>query len=189
MDQLVKLNGKLFVSTRSGRYGDFNIAKLQTPIGDFVVKDKWMEQLEAGAYAGAFVIGRIFAQTIQLQSGALLTELRARVDDYVLLDDGDVPETVEIGAKEQDPIVEETSETPDLVEAPKEADDTDAPVKDPVDEDEANALLFGELWPLAQTVALDPATDRTQFRKQKDHLKTLGYKYQPDRKVWLLTKE
>ena len=193
MSQAVRLNGKLYVSTRSGRFGNFNIAKLVVPIGEFVVKDKWTEQLEPGAYDGAFEIGKVFVKTIQLKSGAILTELRARIDEYALLDSGDVPEDVTIGANEEDPIVEE-SEGPNAAEPPIEIltrleDGEEAPETED-DGDAVLARLFGaDLLPLTDVVELDPAMDRERFRKQRDHLKDAGYKYQPDRKVWALSKE
>lgn len=184
----VKTNGRLFVESRTGRYGQFNIAKLVTDIGEFAVKDKTIEEFDEGAYQGSFELGKIFMATTRLKSGALITELRARVDDYALLEDGDVPDDVEIGTDEQDPITEE--ETP-----PTEIADEDRSKATGADEvvsaDDGNAVasLFGELWPLGETVMLDPATDRSQFRQQRDYLKSNNYKYVPDRKVWVFQQE
>jgi len=179
----LKVNGKLYVQTRTGRFGPFNIAKLATEIGDFAIKDKAVEELDEGAYSGAFVIGQVFLSTTRLPNGGVITELRARVDDYALLDDGAVPEDISVGADEQDPIMEE--EAPP--EAPVDCEPADQ-VKEVFDssdaEDSVAPALFGEIWPLGETVFLDPAIDRMKFRQQRDYLKANGYKYVSDRKVW-----
>lgn len=180
-----KFTGKLYVESRTGAYGRFNIAKLVTEIGEFAVKNKAVEELDEGAYSGSFVVGKVFLATTRLRSGAVITELRARVDDYALLEDGEVPESVEIGTDEQDPIVEDDAPPP--VDTPQsEPEDKDAPSND---EDALKELFGEELLPLGVTVTLDPSTDRGQFRRQRDYLKDNNYKYVPDRKVWELQQE
>ncbi len=52
-------------------------------------------------------------------------------------------------------------------------------------ETETDAELFGLLWPLANPLKLDPTVDRNVFRKQRDRLKALGYKFQAINQQWL----
>src|SRR5690554_5670388 len=51
---------------------------------------------------------------------------------------------------------------------------------------EANpdAELFGLLWPLGQSVKLDPTVDRALFRRQVSRLKELGYRFQAPTQTW-----
>lgn len=51
---------------------------------------------------------------------------------------------------------------------------------------EANpdAELFGLLWPLEQSVKLDPTVDRALFRRQVSRLKELGYRFQAPTQTW-----
>ena len=53
-------------------------------------------------------------------------------------------------------------------------------------EQEANpdAELFGLLWPLEQSVKLDPTVDRALFRRQVSRLKELGYRFQAPTQTW-----
>jgi hypothetical protein len=45
--------------------------------------------------------------------------------------------------------------------------------------------LFGHIYPLGGTVALDPTVDRARFRRQRDRLKELGYRFEPLQQSWL----
>jgi len=52
------------------------------------------------------------------------------------------------------------------------------------DEETRLAELFGELWPLGPELKLDPTVDRARFRRQRDALKELGYRFQPVGQTW-----
>ena len=63
-------------------------------------------------------------------------------------------------------------------------DDIVPPAGDPGD-DGADAVLFGTLWPLGDTVKLDTSVDRPLFRRQKERIKALGYAFQASGQRWV----
>jgi hypothetical protein len=63
-------------------------------------------------------------------------------------------------------------------------DDIFPPAGDPGDGG-ADALLFGTLWPLGDTVKLDTSVDRPLFRRQKERIKALGYAFQASGQRWV----
>ena len=44
----IQIPGTLVIKTITGRYGDFNTAKLSTSIGEFVIKDAVLDPYTAG---------------------------------------------------------------------------------------------------------------------------------------------
>jgi len=63
-------------------------------------------------------------------------------------------------------------------------DDIFPPAGDPGDGG-ADAVLFGTLWPLGDTVKLDTSVDRPLFRRQKERIKALGYAFQAFGQRWV----
>jgi len=51
---------------------------------------------------------------------------------------------------------------------------------------EADAKLFGALWPLGDIVKLDATVDRSVLRQQCNRLNILGYKFAPLSQDWHL---
>jgi hypothetical protein len=47
-----------------------------------------------------------------------------------------------------------------------------------------DAELFGALWPLGRQVMLDRCVDRRLFRRQRDRLRALGYRFDSASAVW-----
>ena len=45
---MITIEGNLAIRTIAGRHGDFNVAKLATSIGDFVIKDALLDQYVEG---------------------------------------------------------------------------------------------------------------------------------------------
>jgi hypothetical protein len=45
--------------------------------------------------------------------------------------------------------------------------------------------LFGEAWPLGESVQLDPTIGRTLLRAQTQYLKTIGYRYKAKEQTWI----
>ena len=178
-----KATGKLYIKSRTGKYGEFNVGKLYTETGDFDVRDEAFDQLEEGAYFGTFIIGRVFLKNINLASGGALVQLHARVEDYSLHGEGDIPPDVAVGAEEQDPIVEEqtasTAANADVVEA-EQPKASSAPKQSDVE------VLFGleEGQELGSLVKLDVAVGRAKFRQQRDYLRANGYTYDPGSQTW-----
>jgi hypothetical protein len=53
--------------------------------------------------------------------------------------------------------------------------------------EEADALLFGTIWPLTSPVRLDTTVDRQQLRLQCARLGELGYVHDFKQQIWNLT--
>jgi len=47
-----------------------------------------------------------------------------------------------------------------------------------------DADLFGALWPLGRQVMLDRSVDRRLFRRQRDRLRALGYRFDSASAIW-----
>ena len=191
---MITINGTLRVRSINGRNGAFNVADLTTEIGEFKVKDAFLDQFEEGAYEGAFQIGRIFSASYTY-GGRITIETRAHILGARLLNDdvGELPTE----AVEPDPIEEQCKppEAPTLPApvAPDEQADEQAAAgtgqgqdeQDEQTEDDADKALFGHIYPLGGIVALDPTVDRAQFRRQRDRLKALGYHFDPLQQSWM----
>lgn len=187
---MITLNGTLRVRSINGRNGRFNVADLGTEIGEFKVKDAFLDQFEEGAYDGAFQIGRIFAASYT-NGGRITIETRAHVLGVRLHNDqvGQLPTEV----VEPDPI-EEAQQNPNPeppADVAAQADGVDmidpAPEAVEHEEEDPDKILFGHLYPLGGTVALDPTVDRARFRRQRDRLKELGYRFEPLQQSWIMT--
>lgn len=187
---MITLNGTLRVRSINGRNGRFNVADLTTEIGEFKVKDAFLDQFEEGAYDGAFQIGRIFAASYT-NGGRITIETRAHVLGVRLLNDqvGQLPtETVEPDPLEEaqpslEPLAEVVAAQADTAE---EIDPASAPSgHEQHAEEDPDKLLFGHIFPLGGTVALDPTVDRARFRRQRDRLKELGYRFEPLQQSWI----
>lgn len=197
----VLVEGTLFIRSIYGQYGRFNVGKLVSPLGEFSIKDKLIDQYEEGAYEGTFELGKIFQAERRVAGGGYIIELRARLDDITLFDEASLPDDAPVGVAEVDPIEEEQSQAePAQEENPKsllkrkvsgksaksiEADDD----KDEKSPSPGRAELFGPLWPLGETVKLDATVDRAVFRQQRDELKKLNYVFDPKDQIWRLSAE
>lgn len=73
----IQIPGTLVIKTITGRYGDFNTAKLSTSIGEFVIKDAVLDQYTAGRYEGSFLIQQIKPSYYSTAGGTLIVEIRA----------------------------------------------------------------------------------------------------------------
>ncbi len=56
---MITIPGQLAIKTIHGRNGDFNVGRLATSIGEFVVKNAELDQYREGKYDGDFVIVEI----------------------------------------------------------------------------------------------------------------------------------
>lgn len=193
---MITVQGQLAIRTISGRHGDFNVGKLYTSFGEFAVKDAALDQYGEGKYDGQFVITEIKSACYQ-GAGRLVVEVRATLGGMTLdgLDDLTPEDTDALEHREPDPI-EEDVPTPSpepakvtpkrVVSAPAQSDEDDmtpfgmgipsepTPSVDlPIaSEDE---LLFGSLWPLGESVKIDPTVNRQMIRDQSRRLTELGY--------------
>ena len=125
------IEGTLYVKSYRGRRGRFNVGRLVTDLGEFVVKDAILEELEEGGYRGSFGVGKLFLSTSTLPSGAAITELRARLDQVDLEDSIFLPKDAPVGVEQTDPVDEEGSREDPAKEAtegtPSVASDPESP--------------------------------------------------------------
>jgi hypothetical protein len=186
---MIQLPGQLAIRTISGRNGDFNVGRLSTSIGEFVIKDAMLDQYKEGKYQGDFVITEI-SPSYYTHAGRLVVEIRARLDTMNLDDKDDLTneEVEQIESKVQDPLDEERQQPAKLKAQPTVTDDetpfgmeekaTEAATENP---DEA---LFGILWPLGDSVRLDVTVDRQVLRSQTKRLEQLGYELDFKTQCW-----
>lgn len=195
---MITLSGQLAIKTIHGRNGDFNVGRLATSIGEFVIKNAELDQYAEGKYDGDFLVTEIFPWTYPT-GGRMVIEIRARLGGMTLsaADALSRDEASALSPQEVDPIDEETSATP-ATPATGSASATHDPLIDttpfgmeaPAAQHAANAgdaddeRLFGALWPLGDVVKLDATVDRRLLRQQRDRLGTLGYEFAPLSQDW-----
>ncbi|HCG1148512.1 TPA: DUF3275 family protein [Pseudomonas aeruginosa] len=198
---MITLPGQLAIKTIHGRNGDFNVGRLATSIGEFVIKNAELDQYREGKYEGDFVITEIRPSTYNT-SGRMVIEIRAHLGGMTLsnIDHLSRDEANRLSPQEVDPIDEEaqtpvpstsapaeakaaTSSDPLVDTTPFGADVPAKPTSKPVTQDD-DATLFGALWPLGEIVKLDATVDRRLLRQQRDRLGALGYEFAPLSQDW-----
>lgn len=194
---MITLSGQLAIRTIHGRNGDFNVGRLATSIGEFVIKNAELDQYREGKYDGEFVITEIRPSTYNT-SGRMVIEIRAHLGGMTLssIDPLSSAEAQQLSPQEVDPIDEETqapaptasasAETVEDSEASNPLIDT-TPFGSTVPDTaatEADAALFGALWPLGNAVKLDATVDRRLLRQQRDRLGEMGYEFAPLSQDW-----
>jgi hypothetical protein len=188
----VAITGKLVIRTIHGRNGDFNVGLLETSIGSFSVKDRELEQYNAGTYDGQFVIGRIFMHSWSYGANSG-SEIRVRLDAMSITGTETLTPDDERKLQPQisDPLDEETTDIPPPQPAEVPAKKTEpAPVTasaatrrpqftapTPAAQEAGDQALFGALWPLGNVVKLDATAPRQILRQQKVRLTQLGYDF------------
>ena len=115
--------------------------------------------MRPGQYTGQFSISRIYPAAYAV-AGRYNVEVRATVVTIALTD-------MNTEAEPEDPPVSEP-----------EPEDAEAEVPD------EDATLFGDRWPLGDTVQIDPTVERPLLRRQAARLKALGYRFQPIGREW-----
>lgn len=203
---MITLPGQLAIKTIHGRNGDFNVGRLATSIGEFVIKNAELDQYDEGKYEGDFIITEIRPSTYST-SGRMVIEIRAHLGGMTLsnIDPLSKDDAHRLSPQEVDPIDEEAQAhrlTPasiaPTVAAPPVAidpliDTTPFGVETPSKleakaeiEQQGDAALFGALWPLGDIVKLDATVDRRLLRQQRDRLGALGYEFTPLSQNWHL---
>lgn len=199
---MITLPGHLAIRTISGRNGDFNVGRLSTSIGEFVIKDALLDQYNEGKYRGDFAITEI-RPSYYTNGGRLVVEIRARLDSMTLdaVDNLTTEEADRLSNTETDPIDEEATvaaspspRRPAKTRSSQATTDDEAPfgmVKtNPAvltSSEDGDAELFGTIWPLTSSVRLDTTVDRQQLRLQCARLGELGYKHDFKQQIWNLT--
>ena len=198
---MITIPGQLAIKTIHGRNGDFNVGRLATSIGEFVVKNAELDQYAEGKYEGDFVIAEIRPSTYSA-NGRMVIEIRALLGGMTLsnIDALSRDEARRLSPQEVDPIDEETqAPAPDTTKAKSKSRSSRDPLVDttPFGSEPAaaaseasadDAALFGALWPLGDVVKLDATVDRRVLRQQRDRLGVLGYEFAPLSQDWHLAK-
>jgi len=193
---MIHVQGVLSVRSIHGSRGDFKVGRLTTEIGEFAVKDATLDQYDEGRYEGTFGVLQIFPSTYST-AGRTVIEVRAKIGSIALANIDELSPSDESVLTEPDPI---ESEAPPVTvaaaisDARTEASGTassddvaSTAAVGPASENDESVLrdLFGEFWPLNESVKLDPTVDRAKFRIQRDTLKQLGYRFNPMGQVWV----
>ncbi|WP_211460845.1 DUF3275 family protein [Collimonas silvisoli] len=191
---MITLSGQLAIKTIHGRNGAFNVGRLATSIGEFVIKNAELEQYREGKYDGDFAVERIYPYSYAT-AGRMVIEVRAHLAGMTLsgVDGLSNDDASKLATQEPDPIDEETVPNerpqPAVTTAAKSSSTTpDTPAASPgIDTvHSADAELFGPLWPLGAVVKLDSTVDRLTLRQQCVRLNGLGYEFKPLTQEWLL---
>jgi hypothetical protein len=191
---MITVPGELVIKTIHGRNGDFNVGRLFISIGEYVVKDKALEQYDEGKYAGDFVICEIRAATYS-SGGRLVVENRAYLGGMALsgIDGLSSEEADKLAPQEVDPLETDAQEPTPAAPKPDPLDDmtpfgmepeAEAPDGKTGSANEADETLFGTVWPLAEVVKLDSTVGRLLLRQQKKRLAELGYGFKPMTQDW-----
>ena len=205
---MITLPGQLAIKTIHGRNGDFNVGRLTTSIGEFVTKNAELDQYREGKYDGDFGIVEIRPFMYTTGGGRMVIELRAVLGGMTLsnIEALTKEEAHRMGPQEVDPVDEEVVKPqPANATPPSAIPETSEPSPDPLvdttpfgDEPptdtaakadaagDADAALFGAVWPLVGLVKLDPTVDRRVLRRQRDRLDELGYEFEPRTQDWHL---
>jgi len=202
----VNVPGQLAIKTIHGRNGDFNVGRLTTPIGEFVTKNAELEQYKEGKYDGDFNIVSI-RPSMYFSAGRMVIEMRATLGGMTLssIESLTKDEAHRLSPQEVDPIDEEAQPSAVATPEPPAEQVPTEPSPDPLidttpfsvesfsraepaanDAADADATLFGPLWPIGALVKLDATVDRRVLRQQRDRLDKLGYEFEPRSQDWHL---
>jgi len=199
---MITIPGQLSIKTIHGRNGDFNVGRLATNIGEFVVKNAELDQYNEGKYEGDFIIAEIRPATYTA-NGRMVIEIRAQLGGLTIssIDALNCDEAKRLAPQEVDPIDEEAQAPAisaikaDVKEAPRNprhplvdttpfGSEPELPVSAEGVADADDAALFGLLWPLGEVVKLDATVERRVMRQQRDRLMVLGYRFEPLSQDW-----
>lgn len=197
---MITIPGQLVIKTIHGRNGDFNVGRLLTSIGEFVVKNAELDQYDEGKFDGEFIITEIRPSTYTA-NGRMVIEIRAHIGEMTLssIDQLSGDEASRLSPHEVDPIDEEASAPAPVAKAPSRTKarsprdplvDTTPFGAEPAKpaataaSDTDDYALFGTLWPLGDIVKLDATVDRRLLREQRDRLNALGYEFKPLSQDW-----
>jgi hypothetical protein len=168
--------GTLLVRKIFGKYGEFAIGSIQTPIGEFSVKQSELDEYEEGTYEGRFVISKIQTVSGGFGSNKLILESRATLDTMHIDEIDEAP--VEV-ITEADPITEDINVDFEKVEASAKSNSKDD-LQNLFNEQEIATIEQGE------KIALDPTSDRGILRQQQNYLKSNDWKFNMQEQAWYL---
>ncbi|MFA0053236.1 DUF3275 family protein [Vibrio echinoideorum] len=186
---MVQVPGTLTIKTVSGRYGDFNVAMLDTDIGQFSVRDAVLDEYSEGTYQGTFGLQRIYPGSYQT-SNRFVIETRAELNGIWLSDykEEALPRDEPM---EEDPLAKERKAQQQLTE---QRDVASQALASSQESQEDLVSLFGALWPLpshiGDIVKLTPEVGREVMGKQLAYLKRRinderVWKFEPKAQHWM----
>lgn len=195
---MIHIDGQLAIRTITGRNGKFNVGRLATSIGEFVIKDALLDQYTEGKYRGSFAISEI-RPSYYSTGGRLVVEIRAKLDSMTLddVDNLTVEDAAQLSPNEPDPLDEEPTRLspPEAPRKPRnptaqmQADDapfgmghSSSSMQNAQPNEDAE--LFGTIWPLGSDVRLDTTVDRQRLRAQCARLGELGYELDFKLQLW-----
>lgn len=180
---MISIPGELLISSLKGKYGTFNVAKLLTSIGEFVVKDKIIDQYEEGKYKGTFIVKLI-------KPYCYMYGMRSVFENRAYLDSMELESNTQLSAEDSSPLsheadpIDELSELDNDTKSTKQTNAKDditpfGMTKQKLQQQSVNTIddetLFATLWPLGNEVKLDTTVDRLTLRKQNERLRDIGY--------------
>lgn len=174
---MYKFKGTLVVRKILGKYGEFAIGSIQTPIGEFSVKQSELDEYEEGTYEGRFGISRIQTVSGGFGTNKLIIESRATLDTIHIDVIDEAPVKV---ITEADPITEDNNVDFTKVEASTKSS-TNEDLQNLFNEQEIATIEQGE------QVTLDPTSDRGMLRQQQNYLKSNGWKFNMQEQAWHLS--
>lgn len=180
---MVQVPGTLTIKTVTGRYGNFNVAMLDTDIGKFSIRDNVLDEYNEGTYEGTFGLKRIYPGSYQT-SNRFVIETRAELSG-IWLSDYKEEALPQEESMEEDPLAKERKAQEQLAaqrlssQPQAENDDASKAMSSHDDvsptRDGQLAQLFGEQWPLPEQVGgivkLNPEIGREVMGKQLAYLK------------------
>ena len=169
----------LSVKNISGRYGEFNVATIQSPLGQFSSSDDVLETIDEGIYENAIVEISFFElRNYPTKSGKLITEINADLIsvsfDNDTIDEVDDDFDVDIPIKTHSPVIAPA------VSKTEQCDDNFQSSESLTD------IFPTELLPLGNEVKLDPTIKRALLKQQTAYLKAHAYCFIPTEQVWRL---
>lgn len=173
---MYQFKGTLIVRKIFGKYGEFAIGTIQTPIGEFSVKQAQLDEYQEGTYEGRFVVSNIRTISGGFGTNKLILESRATLDS-IHIDEID-PAPVE-AITEADPITEADNVDFEQVAASTQST-TDVDLQNLFNAQEIATIEQGE------AVVLDPSNDRGILRQQHNYLKTNAWKFNMQEQAWYL---
>jgi len=173
---MYKFKGTLVVRKIFGKYGEFAIGSIQTPIGEFSVKQAELDEYQEGTYAGSFIISNIKTISSGFGTNKLILESRATIHSIDIDEIDQAPvETI----TEADPITEELDIDFEQVEASTKSI-TDADLQNLFNQAEIANIEQGE------PIILDPTNDRGMLRQQHNYLKSNNWRFNMQEQAWYL---
>jgi Protein of unknown function (DUF3275) len=203
---MITIHGQLAIKTIHGRNGPFNVGRLATAIGEFVIKNAELDQYDEGKYDGEFVIAEILP-SMYTTSARMVIELRAHLGGMTLSDIDRLSrdDSHRLTPQEIDPIDEERQTPSPATPVPTQTEPAAPASRDPLIDTtpfgapaptksapqiepgvQDDTTLFGPLWPLGSVVKLDPTVHRRTLRQQCARLDALGYTFAPLTQDWHL---